>query len=43
MSVRWVITPKVINEVPSTKARLCAKGFREHQDAQIHQHAVMKV
>ena len=32
MSVHWVITPTVINGVPSTKARLCAKGFQEIQD-----------
>ena len=31
VAVRWVITPKVINGVPSTKARLCAKGFQDEQ------------
>ena len=29
ISVRWVLTPKIIDGVPSTKARLVAKGFQE--------------
>ena len=32
VSVRWVITPKVVDGVPSVKARLVAKGFQEQQD-----------
>lgn len=32
MNVRWVITPKVIDNKPSTKARLVGKGFQEFQD-----------
>ena len=32
MSLRWVITPKVINGQPSVKARLVARGFEELQD-----------
>ena len=32
MSVRWVVTPKVINGVASVKARLVAKGFQELQN-----------
>ena len=32
ISVRWVVTPKMINGQPSVKARLCAKGFQEQQD-----------
>ena len=31
IDVRWVITPKVINNVTSTKARLVDKGFQEDQ------------
>ena len=29
VSVRWVIKPKVIDGLPSTKARLVARGFEE--------------
>ena len=29
ISVRWVISPKVIDGIIQTKARLCAKGFEE--------------
>ena len=29
MSVKWVITPKIINGVMATKARLVARGFEE--------------
>ena len=29
LSVRWVLKPKVINGVLTTKARLCARGFEE--------------
>ena len=32
MSLRWVITPKIINGQPSVKARLVARGFEEVQD-----------
>ena len=32
INVRWVITPKMIDGVPSTKARLCAKGFQEESN-----------
>ena len=32
LTVRWVITPKVINGKPSLKARLCAKGYQELKD-----------
>ena len=32
MSVRWVVTPKVIDGVASVKARLVAKGFKELQN-----------
>ena len=32
ISVRWVITPKVINGVMSVKARLVARGFEEIPD-----------
>ena len=32
LSVRWVLTPKMIDNVVSTKARLCARGFEENQD-----------
>ena len=32
VSVRWVITPKLIDGKMSTKARLVAKGFQEAQD-----------
>ena len=32
LSVRWVLTPKMIDSVVSTKARLCARGFEENQD-----------
>ena len=32
MTVRWVITPKMIDGHPSVKARLVAKGFQELQD-----------
>ena len=32
LSVRWVLTPKMIDSVVSTKARLCACGFEENQD-----------
>ena len=32
ISVRWVITPKVVDGIPSVKARLVAKGFQEQQD-----------
>ena len=31
ISLRWVFTPKVINGVMSTKARLVARGFEEEQ------------
>ena len=31
ISVRWVIKPKIINGQHSTKARLCARGFKELQ------------
>ena len=31
MSVRWVVRPKVIDNKPSVKARLCARGFEEEQ------------
>ena len=31
ISVRWVVTPKVIDGKPSTKARLVAKGYQEEQ------------
>ena len=30
--VRWVLTPKLIDNVVSTKARLCTRGFEENQD-----------
>ena len=32
LSVRWVLTPKMIDNVVSTKARLCARRFEENQD-----------
>ena len=32
ISVRWVITPKLVNEVMTTKARLVARGFQENVD-----------
>ena len=32
LSVRWVLTPKMIDNVVSTKARLCARGLKENQD-----------
>ena len=32
MSLRWVVTPKIINGQPSVKARLVARGFEELQD-----------
>ena len=32
LSVRWVLTPKMIDNVVSTKARLCAHGLEENQD-----------
>ena len=32
LTVRWVITPKVINEKPSLKAILCTKGYQELKD-----------
>ena len=32
IAVRWVITPKVVDAVPTVKARLVAKGFQEQQD-----------
>ena len=32
LSVRWVLTPKMKDNVVSTKARLCAHGFEENQD-----------
>ena len=32
ISTRWVITPKVINGVMSTKARLVARGFEEKEE-----------
>ena len=32
MSLRWVITPKVIDGKPSVKARLVARGFEEVQN-----------
>ena len=32
ISVRWVVTPKVVDGIPSVKACLVAKGFQEQQD-----------
>ena len=32
VSVRWVITPKIVDGKMTTKARLVAKGFQEVQD-----------
>ena len=32
VSVRWVITPKIIDGHPSVKARLVAKGFQESEN-----------
>ena len=32
ISLRWVITPKVIDNKPSVKARLVARGFEETKD-----------
>jgi len=32
MSLRWVVTPKIIDGQPSVKARLVARGFEELQD-----------
>ena len=32
MTVRWVVTPKMINGCPSVKASLVAKGYQELQD-----------
>ena len=32
VAVRWVITPKMVDGVPSVKARLVAKGFQEEQN-----------
>ena len=32
INVRWVITPKMINGVPTVKARLVAKGYQEEQN-----------
>ena len=32
ISVRWVITRKIVNGENITKARLCARGFEEIQD-----------
>ena len=31
ITLKWVITPKVIDGQPSTKARLVARGFEEDQ------------
>ena len=32
LSVRWVLTPKMIDNVLSNKARLCARGSEQNQD-----------
>ena len=32
ISLRWVIKPKIINDKPGVKARLCARGFEEEQN-----------
>lgn len=32
MSLRWVVTPKIIDGQPSVKARLVARGFEEVQN-----------
>jgi len=32
VSLRWVVTQKIINDNPITKARLCARGFEEDQN-----------
>ena len=33
ISVRWVITPKLVNGIWTTKARLVARGFQESSDS----------
>ena len=42
LTVRWVITPKVINGKPSLKARLCAKGYHELKDFRTDSHTCAK-
>ena len=32
ISVRWVVTPKVVDGIPTVKARLVAKGYQELQN-----------
>ena len=32
ISLRWVIKPKIIDDKPGIKARLCARGFEEEQN-----------
>ena len=36
LSVRWVLTPKMIDKVVSTKARSCTHRFEENQDFHTH-------